>query len=359
MKKSKLILFITYFFLSISIVSLGSAQERTMGNNEMKTLKKEIQGLRDELEEQREEHSTQIERLQEQVNMLMMLLEKQKVESPKYIKDVSQNEIEALRAAAKEATQDDQFKERAEEKTFKSGGLSLQTLNPEISVTGDFIATYKSGDAVAQDFDFMFRGLGLHFESYLDPYTRFKAAVPVSEGGAELGEAYFTRYGIMESFNLTLGKFRQQFGVVNRWHKHALDCIDFPMPLRMIFGEGGLNQTGLSFDWSGTIGDSTQELVLQFTDGVNGRIFGENDKNRPSILLHYKNYRDLSADTYFEFGLTGLFGWNDTWRIADSDSISEKGNVQVYGADMTLFWEPASRMRYRNFEWRTELYYVN
>jgi hypothetical protein len=272
-------------------------------------------------------------------------------------------ELEALRhAAGDRAAQEVPAREDVDATAFRSGGLGLQALNPEISVTGEFFGTYQSGDGSQPDWDFSFRGLGMHLEAYLDPYSRFKAAVPVSAEGAELGEAYYTRYGALGGGNLTLGKFRQQFGVVNRWHKHGLDFAEFPLPLRMVFGDGGLNQTGASADWSASRGASSAELTLQVTDGENARMFGQNDAHRPSALVRGKFFRDASASTYFELGLTGLIGWNDTWAvdaIAPDDFEHATRVAQVYGIDFTILWEPVDRMRYRNVEWRTEFYYVH
>jgi len=150
---------------------------------------------------------------------------------------------------------------------------------------------------------------------------------------------------------------------VNRWHKHGLDYVDFPLPLRQVFGPAGLNQTGLSLDWSGSLGGTSQELTLQITDGENASMFGENAENRPSILAHYKLNRDVSASTYCELGLTGLVGWNDKWVIdiaSPAPDLYEYDTraTQVYGFDFTVLWEPTHMMRYRNFEWRTELYYA-
>jgi hypothetical protein len=205
-----------------------------------------------------------------------------------------------------------------------------------------------------------FRNLGLHFESYLDPYTRFKAAVPVNEEEAKIGEAYMIRYGLARGMNATFGKFRQQFGVVNRWHKHGLDQFDFPLPLRQVFGNGGLNQTGVSLDWVlPRIGKTSQDLTFQLTDGENSRLFSGNTLGTPSLLVHYKNYRDISKDTYFEVGLTGLLGWRDEWDVergTDIVTVHDSLDALVYGVDFNLLWEPTERMRYRNLEWRMELY---
>ncbi len=270
-----------------------------------------------------------------------------------------EEDLEALRkAAAAEAEAEEEAEKSEEETTFKSGELALQALNPEISVTGDLLGNYQSGNDDAVEWDTVFRSLGLHFEAYLDPYSRFKAAVPFSAHGAELGEAYFTRYGILPNTNITLGKFHQQFGVVNRWHKHALDWFDFPLALRAVFGAGALNQVGLSLESGASTGPVTHGVVLEVTDGDNDVIFGGNARNRPSILGRYTAYQDLSSSTYLDIGVTGLLGWNDAWTVGDS-SFSDPRVALVYGADVVLMWEPTGRMRYRNIQWRSEAYFVD
>jgi hypothetical protein len=268
------------------------------------------------------------------------------------------SELEAIRQAAQaEAAAKDE--EDKKDKTFTSGALSLQSLNPEISVTGDFLWTYKDVAHESATSEFIFRNLGIHAESYLDPYTRFKAALEFHEDDVELGEAYMTRFGLIPNLNATIGKFRQQLGVVNRWHKHGLDQVDFPLALRSIFGEGGLNQAGLSIDYVAPplIGLSN-ELTLQLTDGQNGRVFAENTKKRSSGLAHYKLYRDLTNSTYGEIGFSGLVGQNNAWDV--SGNIVEKSlDAYVLGADLTFLWEPTDRMRYRDLTWRSEAYLLN
>jgi hypothetical protein len=269
------------------------------------------------------------------------------------------DDLEALRkAAAAEAEKEEETADVEKDTAFKSGELALQALNPEISVSGDMLAGYQTGDNNATAWDTSFRSLGLHFEAYLDPYSRFKAALPFSAEGAELEEAYFTRYGVLTNVNVTVGKFRQQFGVVNRWHKHGLDWFDFPLALRSVLGNGGLNQVGLSLDSGATTGPVTHGIIVEVTDGDNARMFGANSRNRPAILGRYSAYQDLSPSTYLDIGVTGLVGWNDAWTVADS-SFDDPRPAIVYGADIVIVWEPTGRMRYRNVEWRSEAYLVD
>ncbi len=277
-------------------------------------------------------------------------------------------ELQSLRQAAQAAASREATPaERPTETIFRSGSLGLQKLNPEISVTGDMLGIYQSGNENLPAWDTTVRSMGMHFEAYLDPYSRFKAAIPLSDEGAELEEVYFTRYGFLGGINLTLGKFKQEFGVVNRWHKHALDTFDYPLALTRIFSGEGLNETGVSLATDFSALGLVNGLTLQVTDGDNPMLFAGNTKNRPAILGHYKLYRDLSPSTYLELGGSGLFGWNDTWAVRDSMAedpepvvvSDQRLSTNVYGLDLTLLWEPTSNMRYRNFQWRSEAYFMD
>lgn len=314
-------------------------------------LNTKILELQQQIIEMQKKHDAEINALKQQFNKLAGQAAKQEVK----------DELTVLRELAQaEAAKEKSLEEKAEEVTFKSRGLGLQALNPEISVTGDFLFSTRQDAISDQSSDFEFRALGVHIESWLDPYTRFKAAIPVTENETKLGEGYFTMYDISDDLNLTIGKFRQQFGVVNRWHKHGLDQVDFPLALRQIFGNGGLNQSGVSLDWlMPPVGKTSQQLTFQVTDGSNSRLFGDNARNMPSLLAHYKNYRDLSKDTYMEWGLTGLLGWNDEWDISGGTKENSNQETFVLGADLSVLWEPTEKMRYRNVEWRSEAYWLN
>ena len=343
------------FILILSVPMIFSgfamANEKEDNHDDIELLNKRILHLQEQILDMQQKHDTEIAALKEQIDELAAEAgEKEEKE-----------DITSLRELAKAAaTEVAESEEPADEITYRSGALGLQALNPEISVTGDFLFSSRQDSTSDQSSDFNFRTLGIHIESWLDPYTRFKAAIPVTEDNASLGEGYITLYDITDNVNLTLGKFRQQFGVVNRWHKHALDQVDFPLALRQIFGPGGLNQSGVSIDWiMPPVGQASQQLTFQVTDGSNDRLFGENTHNRPSLLAHYKNYRDLSKDTYLEYGLSGLIGWNDEWTMADTSTRDSREMTTVLGADFSLLWEPTDKMRYRNIEWRSEAYLLD
>jgi len=349
----KIVTFVSIIFTFTFFIVVPSAMSQEQSSDEIAELKEIVKELKNEIDEMRESHKVEANALREEIR---------EIRESRGIVAREESEAEMLRRLAEDAVAKEKKKEEYEDTVFKHAGLALQKLNPEISITGDIVNAYTV-DADTDRFDFNFRNLGIHFESYLDPYTRFKAAVPVTTSSATIGEAYLTRYGILKDVNFTMGKFRQQFGVVNRWHKHALDQVDFPYALRQIFGDGGLNQTGISFDWAmPPVFESSQELILQVTNGENSRVFSGNTASVPSVLAHYKNYRDLSKDTYLECGLTGLLGWNRDWDVSSEGTTVARKDYQhaaCFGADLTVLWEPTEQMRYRNFEWRNELYWLN
>jgi hypothetical protein len=343
----KLIVLLILFVLA-ACCNIVAGQD---ANETVEQLNAKILDLQQQIDEMQRRHEAEINALKKQINELIAKTGERN----------EKEEIVSLRELAKaKAAEEAVPEEMPEEAVFEARGLGLQALNPEISVTGDFLFSTRQDSTSDESSDFNFRNLGVHIESWLDPYTRFKSAIEIHEDETELGEAYVILHDVGDDLNFTLGKFRQQFGVVNRWHKHGLDQVDFPVALRQIFGEGGLNQSGVSLDWMMPLaGDVSQQLTLQVTDGDNDRLFGDNSSNRPSILLHYKNFRDLSKDTYLEYGLTGLVGWNDEWSLADGSTRDDRRVTTVLGADLSVLWEPTEKMRYRNVEWRSEAYLLN
>jgi hypothetical protein len=218
-------------------------------------------------------------------------------------------------------------------------------LNPEISVTGDLVGfTTNQGRE-----DFNAREFELNVQSALDPYSLAKLTLAFSpEEGVDIEEGYVTYNGLPGGLQLTAGKFRQSFGLLNRWHLHSLPQIDYPLVLQSYFGDEGLAQTGLSATWLLPRPWATaNELTLELTDGENDAFGGESFR-RLVGLAHLKNYWDVTPSTYAELGLSGAVGGTGT-------STGTGGDSRIYGADLTFHWQPPQRAKYREVTWRTEL----
>lgn len=285
--------------------------------------------------------------------------------------------LEALRAAAEAAAAETPPADTA-------GGASrtrnLSALNPEISVTGDVVGGWlapgeggSAASAVPREFEFS-------FISALDPYARAKVFLsaeqeleiagledaiametgvdePAEEegeehgeeehGGIELEEAYAQWVGLPGNLGLKVGRFRQELGLYNRWHTHALLEIDRPLATVAFLGDHGLIQTGASLTLpSVQIGPATQTVVVEATRAGSPLFEGGTDF---SYLGRLQSFIDLSPSTYVQLGVNGLTGRND-----DLDLASRLVSVDAY-----LRWAPPARSLYRELSLKGEWYWVD
>lgn len=300
-------------------------------------------------------------------------------ESPPAQEDASAEEMEALEARLAEleaAMQEAELQrllhraeieaalpqavEDPEARTFASGSRAMQRTNPEISVAGDVLFTVEGNDDLAEGRPVgsgaEIRALGVHVQSVLDPYSVAKIAFDMnSDHELNLEELYVTWSGIVPSMSFTVGRFRQHFGQLNRWHDHDLDQVDYPEVIHATLGDGGLVSNGLIVTWfMPPIWAHANELQVEITDGDSAHLFSGERFSVPSGMARLKSYYDLSEDTYLELGLSGLYGWNTTPWVADPLGTAIWAPTGVAGADLTLYWSPLERAKYASFTWRSE-----
>lgn len=309
-----------------------------------------VQALRREIETLRQEYG---ERLADLEARLARLEAAGETPDPASGQEQEEDELAALRASAQETAGGAPTAPNADtpdvtpetvEASVAGSERNLNRLNPEISMTGDMVG-FTSDRAGENREDFDARELELNVQSALDPFSATKWTLSFSpEEGVDIEEGYVTYANLPGGLGLTAGKFRQIFGVLNRWHLHALPQIDYPLALRTYFGEEGLAQTGLRAEWLIPRPWATaNELTLELTDGESDA-FGGESFNRLVGLAHLKNFWDVGDSVYVELGLSGIAGGNGSG-----------GDSQVLGSDFTFHWQPPSRAKYREVTWRTEV----
>jgi len=264
--------------------------------------------------------------------------------------------LSALRQAAMKASSSATEPSEPSNKSFIEKSRSLQASNPQISLVSDAL-TILPGKNSSLEPGLQYRELGLHFESTLDPFSFAKAAIPVSPEGIELEEAYVTWTNPLPRTSLTFGKFRQKFGIINRWHTHALDQSYLPLPIQEYMGDDGLAGTGVSAHiLLPSLIAQTNELTVQITNTDNAALFDGDQSHLPTLLLHLNNYYDLSPSTYFEWCVSSVTGANDSLGFNFSDNHRW---TFLNGADFTLSWFPTSRSDYQNLTWRNEIFHLS
>lgn len=221
--------------------------------------------------------------------------------------------------------------------------------NPNMSVIGDFRATYFS--PARRHLETEFHEAEFAFQSVVDPYARadfYLSVAPDPETGEfaiELEEGYLTTQAFPAGLQLKLGKFRSAFGKINAIHPHALPYIDVPSVYNHYFGEEGLNDTGLSLSWLVPNPlDFYQELTVEATRGPTENIsFAASAFDRFLYLAHLKNFWDLTPNATLELGLSGCVGPNPAGF-----------NTVIGGIEVTYKWKPLRLNTYKSLLLQTE-----
>src|SRR5216117_715993 len=155
-------------------------------------------------------------------------------------------------------------------------------LNPEIGVTGD-VRGYATGRGVQRD-NFDPREFEVGFQSALDPYSHTKIFISLEGGNVGLEEGYAYWTGLPGHIRLDLGKYRQQFGELNRWHLHAVPETEYPLAITTFLGEDGLSGTGISL-YRAFGGLGTHELTAQVNEAPVTRSCSETAAGRPTCCI--------------------------------------------------------------------------
>src|SRR3989442_3840929 len=214
-------------------------------------------------------------------------------------------------------------------------------LNPEISVTGD-VRAYTQMPGVQRD-NFDPREFEIGFQSALDPYSHTKIFVSLENGNVSIEEGYAYWTGLPGHVRFDIGKFRQQFGELNRWHLHAVPETEYPLALTTYLGGDGLAGTGISL-YRAFGGLGTHELTAQVTRSESdSELFG--GSRRPSYLVHLLNFWQLTRSAYGQLGAPGLYGTDPGASL----------RTKVGGIDFRLTWRPPAEALYREWTLRGEL----
>lgn len=349
-------------FLLLCTGLVTTMPDRARAQDESRDTERMIESLEARIEELEEEKGADRELLRELESRLEELSGRRQEEEKEALGDEIDAYLENVPA------EDDS--PPPEEVVFTSPQRQLRELNPEISVLGDFLGIYSftspeeehtggEGEHEAEedhehehthvDDGFELEEVELSFQAPLDPYSTAKFFVGFHGDHVEVEEAYAEWLNLPLSMQLKLGKFRNNFGTLNRWHPHAYPTFQMPLALENLFGSHGLTGIGASVAfllpglWA-----HYNELVVEVVNADNEVAFSGEGFEKPVGLVHLKNYYDISNATYFEAGLSGAVGENDP----DSGRKTSIG-----GLDLALVWVPPQRAKYRSLEIRTEAFF--
>ena len=228
-------------------------------------------------------------------------------------------------------------------------GLS-RTFNPAISVNGLFQGTYRSRENNNPNAEvktgLKVQEIELQFSANVDKWLSANIRFTFEDDEFEIEEA-FADVLLMNRLALRAGQFYTHFGKHNLLHQHQFPFIDAPLVNQEIFGEEGLLEVGTGLNYLVPV-PWYSELIFEFLEGGNENLFDAPLNDDFAYLFHTKNLWDLDEDTTLELGGSYVTGRNGaTGGAAHSQS-------QAAGANLTVKWKPAQRLRYQTLVWQTE-----
>jgi hypothetical protein len=239
--------------------------------------------------------------------------------------------------------------------TFGGATANAKLLNPDISLIGDFIGT-MGHNVVSPSPSLQLHETEVGMQAIIDPYARADAFLSFGETGVNVEEAYMTFTSLPAGLLLKVGKMRAEFGKINTIHNHALPWIDRPLVTNnLVAGEDGIDDAGISLSHfipapKGWFMEGTAQVYRGDSDDV----FTAYRRQDLSVVGHVRAYRDLSESTNLDLGVSYARG--------NSAGIATTANpsaffTNMYATDATLRWKPLRRAIYKNFLFRTELFW--
>ncbi len=244
-------------------------------------------------------------------------------------------------------------------KKFHTGVRQQSGLNPNLSVSGDFFGAISSEkvEYIKEPSAFSYgnnrfylRELELSLIAPLDPFTRGKSFVSLSETGISIEEAYMEWLNLPLNMNLKLGLFNAEYGILNRYHDHALPQFDRPRVLTYYFTSdnfGGFGAAG-NFLLHPILGSDASLLDLTVISAGNGVSFTNEGDINLVYVGNFTNFYDITENTFFEWRLGAITGFNDP---------EEKYPSVVNNFSVNIKWIPIARSKYRTFDWKSEFFY--
>ena len=243
-------------------------------------------------------------------------------------------------------------------KKFHTGVRQQSGLNPNISLSGDFFGAISSKQnefiKTPSDFNygkngFFLREAEISLVSPLDPFTRGKTFISVTENEISIEEAYLEWLNLPANMNLKMGLFNAEFGILNRYHDHALPQFDRPRVLTNLFTNGNMGGFGLAgnFLLKPLLGADASLLDLTLINGGTGQSFTNQGDLNILYVANFINFYDITQNTFFEWRMGGVTGFNDA---------EEQHRTIVGNMSFNIKWIPLDRSKYRTFDWKTEFF---
>jgi hypothetical protein len=222
-------------------------------------------------------------------------------------------------------------------------------MNPNITVTGDFVWNINHNKDRDGGSPFDLREIGVEFQSNIDPWSSAKIAVGVvNEDGeykAGIEEAFISYHKLPLGMKAKAGQFFLPFGKDNELHQHSRPYVDVPNVVENFLEPGNLPGTGVMLSALLPTGNVYTEVMGSVINDQSSRSFTEGASGKPLYFGRIRSFFDVNDSSNIELGYSHLRGFNDE----DATRLT-----RINGVDLTYRWRPVMRGKYQSLMLRGE-----
>ena len=230
---------------------------------------------------------------------------------------------------------------------------SSKVFNPDVAVIGNLLGTAGT-NTVSPSPSIEFKEAEVSFQAAVDPYARADFFVSFGQDEASLEEGFITFPTVPGGLLVRAGRMRTAFGKLNPLHPHVLPWPDKPLVTRnLVGGDEGLADAGVSVARLISNPWFFLEATGQLYRGDQGSVFHASEASDLNYLARLRAYQDVSESTNVDFGASFSMGHNDAGVTDGVDT--GRFTTRLYGVDATVRYKPLRRSIYRSFVGRTEL----
>ncbi|MBN1129276.1 MAG: hypothetical protein JXA71_09835 [Chitinispirillaceae bacterium] len=231
-----------------------------------------------------------------------------------------------------------------------SEALSPSKMNPAMAAVGEFGASTSDDPSLFHPHELLFHGGDLDLYASVDPYFKAELVIAFSDKQADFEEAYIESMTLPAGLKARIGKFKTPFGKWNTVHGHALPVINMPLSWERLFGEEGLNESGVALSELLPFMPTYHEIIGMVLNGSNTTAFNGAQTRDLLYLGHMKNFFELGGYRTLEAGFSFARGRNNS--TADLSLFST-----AYGANLIFQWKHSMFPLERAFTLWSEVYH--
>ncbi len=179
----------------------------------------------------------------------------------------------------------------------------------------------------------------------IEDILEIQAIFHFTETGVAIDELYFDTHALGYGTKIRAGKFRSDFGYLNKYHHHAYNFADMPLVYESFLGYHGLNENGFQLQWRAS---TPFELMIgaEILQGDNEIMFSNKSielntttllaTDAPSLYVAYlKTSFDIDGTSVLA-GLSFAHGATRLDHLQEEDPYAFSGNSTLYGLEFLV-----------------------